>query len=72
MAIGYIYVMRNPTMPGLLKIGFTCGSVERRRRELSGATGVPQEFTMEYFQLTEDAEETETRAHGELNTHRVV
>jgi hypothetical protein len=72
MAIGYVYVMSNRKMPGLLKVGFTCSSVERRRRELSSATGVPDEFTVDYFQLTEEAEETEGKIHAELAPHRVA
>ncbi len=70
MSLGYIYVLSNPRMPGLLKIGFTCGSVERRRRELSGATGVPDEFVIDYFRLTEDAEDVERLVHGELDAYR--
>lgn len=72
MSVGYIYVMSNPKMPGLLKIGFTCGTVERRRRELSGATGVPDEFMIDYSHLTEDAEEIESKVHAELAGYRVA
>jgi len=70
MAVGYVYVMSNATMPGLLKIGYTCSSVEKRCRELSGATGVPHEFTIEFFQLTDDVEEVEGLVHTELSAHR--
>src|ERR1700752_467633 len=40
-------------MGGLLKIGFTCGTVELRARELSTATGVPGDFVVEYFHFTD-------------------
>lgn len=72
VAIGYIYVMSNPKIPGLLKVGFTCGTVEKRRRELSGASGVPEEFVIDYFHLTEDAEETEGKVHADLDAYRVA
>jgi len=70
MAVGYIYILSNSAMGKLLKIGFTCGSVEKRVRELSSATGVPGAFVVEYFQLSEDVEETEGLAHAELNALR--
>ncbi len=72
MAVGYVYVMSNAMMPGLLKIGYTCSSVEKRRRELSGATGVPHEFTVEFFQLTDDVEEIESLVHAELSPYRIT
>ena len=59
-------------MPGLFKVGFTCESVERRRRELSGATGVPEEFVVDYYQLTEDAEEAEGKIHADLSESPVT
>jgi len=71
MSVGYIYVLSNPTITGLLKVGFTCGSVDKRRRELSGATGVPSEFVIEYFQLSEDVEDIESAVHAELESYRI-
>jgi hypothetical protein len=71
MAVGYIYVLSNPSMHGLLKIGFTCADVERRARELTQATGVPSGFVVEYFRLTDDVEEIERAAHTELDGARV-
>jgi hypothetical protein len=70
MAIGYLYVLHNPTMPSLLKVGYTCSSVDKRRRELSGSTGVPREFVTEYFHLTEDVEEVEAKVHETLADSR--
>ncbi len=70
MAVGYIYVLSNSAMGKLLKIGFTCGSVEKRAAELSGATNVPSAFIVEYFHISEDVEEIERLAHAELNERR--
>lgn len=67
MAVGYVYILSNSAMGKLLKIGVTCGSVEKRARELSGATGVPGAFIVEYFHISEDAEEIEALVHAELN-----
>ena len=71
MPIGYIYVLSNPKMTGLLKVGYTRESVEKRARELSVATGVPVGFVIEYFRLTEDVEEIERLVHVELVAYRV-
>jgi hypothetical protein len=70
MAIGYLYILHNPTMPSLLKVGYTCSSVDKRRRELSGPTGVPTEFVTEYFHLTDDVEEVEVKVHETLAEFR--
>jgi rubrerythrin len=63
--------MSNPRISGLLKVGFTCSNVEKRRRELSSATGVPTEFVVEYFQLSDDVEDIEGVVHSELESYRV-
>jgi hypothetical protein len=46
---GFIYILSNESMPGLLKVGLTENSVRQRIRELSGSTGVPTEFKVERF-----------------------
>ncbi len=70
MAIGYIYILSNAAMGKLLKIGFTCGSVEKRAMELSSATGVPDAFVVEYFHISDDVEEIESLAHAQLEELR--
>ena len=40
---GYIYVMTNPIMKGLVKIGYATNP-EKRRKDLSHASGVPVDF----------------------------
>jgi hypothetical protein len=69
MAVGYIYILSNAAHGDLLKIGFTCGSVEGRAAELS-STGVPHPFEIEFFQLTEEVEEVEKMVHAELQANR--
>jgi len=44
---GFIYILSNDSMPGLLKVGLTENSVRQRIRELSSNTGVPTEFKLE-------------------------
>jgi T5orf172 domain len=51
---GYLYILSNSMIPGLLKIGFTTRSVADRVSELGAATGVPVGFTVEaYFESTD-------------------
>jgi len=41
---GFVYVLANPAMPGLYKIGFTTQSVQIRISDLSRGTSVPAAF----------------------------
>ena len=36
----WVYVLSNPSQPGLFKIGYTSNTPEERARQLSNATGV--------------------------------
>ena len=44
---GWVYVVSNPSMPGLLKIGRTNSAVEVRIKDLD-STGVATPFKKEY------------------------
>lgn len=57
---GYVYLLINPTMDGLVKIGKTNRDPSVRVRELSAATGVPTPFLLAfdaYFENCTAAEE---------------
>ena len=43
---GFIYILSNPSMPNVFKVGMTTNSVGQRIREL-GTTGVPRQFKAE-------------------------
>ncbi len=45
---GAVYVLTNPYMPDIVKIGATQDSVENRCKTISKATGVPTPFEVEY------------------------
>ena len=70
MSVGYIYVLSNSTMPGLLKIGFTNRDVNDRMQELSASTGVPTPFEVEYYCLTRDVEIIEAEVHNRFSKYR--
>jgi hypothetical protein len=60
---GYLYVLVNPAMPGLIKIGRTSRQPATRVSELSGATGVPVPFVLLYDVRVADAVAGERYVH---------
>lgn len=70
MSVGYIYVLSNSAMPGLLKIGFTNRDVKERVEELSASTGVPTPFEIEYYCLTRNVETVEAEVHRRFSKSR--
>jgi len=70
MSVGYIYILSNHSMVGLLKIGFTNRDVKERADELSSSTGVPTAFEIEYYCLTPDVEEIESKVHSHFSAQR--
>ncbi|PUE11329.1 hypothetical protein B9Z51_03205 [Limnohabitans sp. T6-5] len=68
-----VYIFSNPTIPGLLKIGYTSRSAGDRCRELSAQTGVASPYSVVWFIETttiESAQDLELRVHSSLNQHR--
>ncbi|MFA7369348.1 MAG: GIY-YIG nuclease family protein [Kiritimatiellales bacterium] len=68
---GYVYVLSNPTMPGLLKIGYTDREVDERVEELN-STGVPVPFEVEAIFGSPNAYEDEQAIHSMLAQHRLA
>jgi hypothetical protein len=66
MTSGYLYLLSNPAMPGLIKIGKTTRDPAERVRELSSATGVPSPFVLLYSQPVANVDAAERFAHAEL------
>lgn len=63
---GYLYVLANSSMPGLVKVGRTSRLPSERAEELAGATGVPTPFIVVLEQLFEDCDATELFVHTQL------
>ena len=70
MSKGYVYILSNPSMPGLVKIGRTMRSVEGRASELY-QTGVPTPFVVEHAVLSPDCVELESDIHRMMPDLRV-
>jgi hypothetical protein len=68
---GYIYVLSNPKMAGLLKIGLSARPLQERIAELSSATGVPAPFELEAAFVSAEPEAHERQIHSELAEFRV-
>ena len=52
MAKGYIYIMTNPALKDMVKIGYAT-DVESRRKQLS-TTALPYEYEMQHMKLPEN------------------
>jgi hypothetical protein len=70
MSRGYVYILTNEAMPGLVKIGKTSRDVVGRANELY-QTGVPLPFRVAHWCKTPDCDELETWVHDSLSQERV-
>lgn len=69
--MGYVYILQNDSMPGLLKIGKTARNSRERAKELSSSTSVPTPFRV-VFELSSDRYEIlEREVHNKLARCRV-
>lgn len=67
---GYVYILSNKSMPGLVKIGRTSRSAKSRASELY-QTGVPTPFSVEWEVFSPDSILLEQSVHTDLSKHRV-
>ena len=69
---GIVYLLTNPTMADLVKIGQTESSLENRVRELSRASGVPLPFQVARASKVRDCKKVESLLHMAFGDHRVT
>ena len=67
---GHVYVLTNPSMPGLVKIGRTKNRPQERANDLF-TTGVPTPFVVHCSVYTKDCIGLESKAHKTFASHRV-
>jgi len=67
----WVYVLSNPSMPGMVKIGYTNGDPEGRVKEINRATGIPTDFVVEYAIPCVNGYEVEQLVHEALDNVRV-
>lgn len=66
MSDGFLYVLINASMPGVVKVGKTERDPESRAKELSGVTGVPTPFVVVYQEFFDDCSAAEEFVHALL------
>lgn len=67
---GYVYILSNPSMPGILKIGKSIRGGTKRAKEIDG-TGVPSPFELVFEIFTPTPTSAELYAHDFLRSMRV-
>ncbi len=68
---GIVYIISNPRMEGLIKIGMTRDSVEQRINNLSSVTGVPARFELRFAGRVDDCKKTENILHTAFKKERI-
>lgn len=68
---GWVYILTNEAMPGMVKIGLTTRTPKERAAELSGATGVPLPFVVAWARAVSDCDYVEKAVHRMLDDKRV-
>ena len=66
----WVYVLSNPTMPNLLKIGYTKNLPEERAKQISAATGVALPYKVEWAYKCFNGETIEREVHHKLKPKR--
>ena len=67
---GYIYILTNQSLPGLIKIGKTHRDPRQRAAELSDHSGVPTPFDVAYQTIVGNCGLVEQLVHRRLAHHR--
>ena len=67
----WVYILSNPTQPGLLKIGYTKNSPEKRAKQISSATGVAMPYKVEWAYQCFNGEMVEREVYHKLKAQRV-
>jgi hypothetical protein len=65
---GWVYVLTNEAMPGLVKVGQTYKTPEIRAQELSSETGVAAQYVVVYKAFVPNYEQVEKDVHNKLKS----
>jgi len=69
MSKGYVYVLSNPSMPGLVKVGRSIHGGKQRASQLNH-TGTPTPFVLEFEMMSKRSEDFEHLVHTRLAAFR--
>ena len=67
----WVYILSNPTLPNMLKIGYTKHEPETRAKQISASTGVALPYKVEWAFQCFNGEQLEQEVHQELASYRV-
>ena len=67
----WVYILSNPTQPGLLKIGYTKNPPDERAKQISAATGVALPYKVEWAFHCYNGFGLEQEIHHKLEEYRV-
>jgi T5orf172 domain len=70
MASGYVYILTNVSLPGMMKVGRTLRDSRSRARELF-TTGLPTPFQVVFEIFSDEHEKLEAAFHQELHDFRI-
>ena len=66
-----VYILENPSIPGILKIGYTKGDPNDRANQLSKSTGVPTPYKVVFSYSCFNGERIERATHKHLKKYRI-
>ena len=67
----WVYILSNPTQPGIYKIGYTKLTPDERAKQISNATGVPLPYEVAWALRCFNGEQLEGAVHHALKEYRV-
>ena len=67
----WVYILSNPALPNMLKIGYTKNDPETRAKQISASTGVALPYKVEWAFQCFNGEQLEQEVHRELESYRV-
>ena len=67
----WVYILSNPSLPNMIKIGYTKNEPEVRAKQISASTGVALPYKVEWAFQCFNGEQLEQEVHRELETYRV-
>lgn len=67
---GFVYILSNPSMPGIIKVGMTQTVPSQRIKDSDlSATGIPTPFVVEYYAFFHNMVQAEKKAHQSLRQY---
>ena len=64
-------MLSNPSLRGMVKIGYTCTEVDNRQAQLSASTAIPTPFEIEHWEIVENPRALESFLHRKYSKARV-